>query len=227
MTSVSTDSPQSTLGRSNNYPSEKENDSGGSSLNLSKKASKRLLKQINNMPQSTPPASNYPSVTLVLTSSDAGANGSNKATVIKTIDLFENNPVKIGRQTNSKTVPSLSNGFFDSKVLSRNHAEIWVEGGKIYIKDTKSSNGTFVNGKRLSEENHESAPVELKNGDTVDFGIDIVGDDGSTLLYKRVTVKASVIGSNEKPNMETPSPAAALNLSQSQANALYKIDDRA
>lgn len=39
--------------------------------------------------------------------------------------------VKIGRQTNAKTVPGERNGYFDSKVLSRTHAEVWSEGGKV------------------------------------------------------------------------------------------------
>ena len=41
------------------------------------------------------------------------------------------NRVKIGRQTNTKTVPGERNGYFDSKVLSRQHAEVWEEGGKV------------------------------------------------------------------------------------------------
>lgn len=39
--------------------------------------------------------------------------------------------VKIGRQTNAKTVPNATNGYFDSKVLSRAHAEVWAEDGKV------------------------------------------------------------------------------------------------
>jgi hypothetical protein len=39
--------------------------------------------------------------------------------------------VKIGRQTNNKTAPGEQNAFFDSKVLSRTHAEIWEQGGKV------------------------------------------------------------------------------------------------
>lgn len=38
---------------------------------------------------------------------------------------------KIGRQTSSKTAPGERNGFFDSKVLSRQHAEVWEDGGKV------------------------------------------------------------------------------------------------
>ena len=38
---------------------------------------------------------------------------------------------------------------------------------QIYIKDVKSSNGTFINGDRLSSEGHESEPFELKSDDIV------------------------------------------------------------
>lgn len=41
------------------------------------------------------------------------------------------NKVKIGRQTNNKTIPQPSNGYFDSKVLSRMHAEVWSQDGKV------------------------------------------------------------------------------------------------
>ncbi|KAI5299992.1 hypothetical protein KEM55_000611, partial [Ascosphaera atra] len=34
--------------------------------------------------------------------------------------------LRIGRQTNPKTLPTSSNGYFDSKVLSRQHAEVWA-----------------------------------------------------------------------------------------------------
>ena len=38
---------------------------------------------------------------------------------------------------------------------------------QIFIKDVKSSNGTFINGERLSPEGLESEPFELKSDDIV------------------------------------------------------------
>jgi pSer/pThr/pTyr-binding forkhead associated (FHA) protein len=38
---------------------------------------------------------------------------------------------------------------------------------QIYIKDVKSSNGTFINGSRLSQEGVESTAFELKTDDIV------------------------------------------------------------
>ncbi|KAI9032732.1 hypothetical protein CLU79DRAFT_727657 [Phycomyces nitens] len=102
----------------------------------------------------------------------------------KMLELRDKIHLKIGRQTSSKTSPGPLNGYFDSKVLSRTHAELWSDKGKVYIKDVKSSNGTFLNSLRLSPENEESVPIELQTGDELEFGIDITNDDGSVLYHK-------------------------------------------
>ncbi|KAJ5551112.1 hypothetical protein N7535_000945 [Penicillium sp. DV-2018c] len=103
--------------------------------------------------------------------------------------------LRIGRQTNAKTMPTPTNGFFDSKVLSRQHAEVWADrSGKIWIRDVKSSNGTFVNGHRLSPENRESEPHELREGDTLELGIDIVSEDQSTIVHHKVSSKVEHAG---------------------------------
>lgn len=103
------------------------------------------------------------------------------------------NKVKIGRQTNAKTVPHPSNGYFDSKVLSRMHAEVWCQDGKMFIKDVKSSNGTFINGERLSAEAQESDVFELHNEDLVEFGIDIVGEDNKTIVHHKVACRVYLV----------------------------------
>ncbi|KAE8341656.1 hypothetical protein BDV24DRAFT_151049 [Aspergillus arachidicola] len=103
--------------------------------------------------------------------------------------------VRIGRQTNAKTVPTPANGFFDSKVLSRQHAEVWAEkGGRIFIRDVKSSNGTFVNGTRLSPENRESEPHELRENDQLELGIDIISEDQTTVVHHKVCCKVEYAG---------------------------------
>ncbi|GAA5869296.1 hypothetical protein JCM1840_004348 [Sporobolomyces johnsonii] len=101
--------------------------------------------------------------------------------------------VKIGRQTNAKTVPNGTNGYFDSKVLSRAHAEVWSEDNKVFIKDVKSSNGTFINGERLSPESAESDVFELHTDDVVEFGIDILTDDTKTIVHHKVAAKVHLV----------------------------------
>lgn len=103
--------------------------------------------------------------------------------------------LRIGRQTNVKTVPTPVNGYFDSKVLSRQHAEVWATPeGKIMIRDVKSSNGTFVNGYRLSPENRDSEPHALHEGDTLELGIDIVSEDQKSIVHHKVSAKVELAG---------------------------------
>ena len=108
--------------------------------------------------------------------------------------------LRIGRQTNAKTVPTAVNGYFDSKVLSRQHAEVWAErNGKIWIRDVKSSNGTFVNGNRLSPENRDSDPHELRESDTLELGIDIVSEDQKSIVHHKVSAKVELAGIYPNP----------------------------
>jgi pSer/pThr/pTyr-binding forkhead associated (FHA) protein len=114
----------------------------------------------------------------------------------KTISVpYYPDSLRIGRQTNAKTVPTPSNGFFDSKVLSRQHAEIWADrNGKVWIRDVRSSNGTFVNGTRLSAENRDSEPHELQTHDHLELGIDIVSEDQKTVVHHKVAAKVEHAG---------------------------------
>ncbi|KAG0287351.1 hypothetical protein BGZ96_008703 [Linnemannia gamsii] len=112
----------------------------------------------------------------------------NDTFILKSLELPDQVKVKIGRQTGVTTAPHPSNGYFDSKVLSRIHAEVWSETGKVYIRDLKSSNGTFLNGKRLCHENTESEPFELNQNDGLEFGIDIMDENGA-LLHEKVSCK--------------------------------------
>jgi pSer/pThr/pTyr-binding forkhead associated (FHA) protein len=49
--------------------------------------------------------------------------------------------------------------------LSRRHAHLFLKGGEPYVEDLGSTNGTFVNGKRLDEQ-----AVPLHEGDMLAFG---------------------------------------------------------
>jgi len=52
--------------------------------------------------------------------------------------------------------------------ISRQHARMSAQGGKIVIEDNGSTNGTSINGKRIS------GPHVLKSGEMISFGEDIV-----------------------------------------------------
>ncbi len=53
-------------------------------------------------------------------------------------------PITLGRDTNSHVVLS-------STTVSRNHAEIILEGEQVMLHDLDSSNGSFINGQQISK----------------------------------------------------------------------------
>ncbi|KEQ72588.1 hypothetical protein M436DRAFT_47943 [Aureobasidium namibiae CBS 147.97] len=143
----------------------------------------------------------------------------------KTISVpFYPDVLRIGRQTNAKTAPTPANGFFDSKVLSRQHAEIYAErnlNGRIYIRDVKSSNGTFVNGQRLSPENKESEPHELREQDVLELGIDIVSEDQKTIVHHKVAARvehAGIYNQTAELNFGEMDPSHQMKRSGSQSS---------
>ncbi|KAJ7620414.1 cytoplasmic protein [Roridomyces roridus] len=111
-------------------------------------------------------------------------------------------PLRIGRFTDRSglglsAVNALSTNkiAFKSKVVSRAHAEVWVENDgpdavKFFIRDTKSSSGTFLNHLRLSAANTESRPHQVKDGDILQLGVDYQG--GAEDIYKSVKIRVEL-----------------------------------
>jgi DNA-binding winged helix-turn-helix (wHTH) protein len=65
---------------------------------------------------------------------------------------------KVGRQIEERGIAVLEPS------VSRNHAELYLEGERWMIKDLGSANGTFVDDKLIE------APVQIQSGDRVRFG---------------------------------------------------------
>lgn len=76
---------------------------------------------------------------------------------------------------------------FKSKVVSRRHCEFWCTDGQWYIKDVKSSSGTFLNHVRLSSPGVESRPYPVNDGDVVQLGIDFKG--GEEVIFRCVKIR--------------------------------------
>lgn len=95
--------------------------------------------------------------------------------------------------------PSAAPVGFKSKVVSRRHCEFWYEGGKWYIKDVKSSSGTFLNHIRLSPPSQESKAFPVNDGDIVQLGIDFKG--GEEMIFRCVKMRLELNrGWQNKPN---------------------------
>jgi len=66
-------------------------------------------------------------------------------------------PFELGRTREAEV-------FLRDPEVSRRHARFETQNGVVYLEDLKSSNGTFLNGRRLAE------PLEVRAGDEIDVG---------------------------------------------------------
>jgi len=84
---------------------------------------------------------------------------------------------RVGRMSN-KDNEGENNTFFDCKVLSRRHAKIWYDYDteQFYLEDTKSSNGTFINGGKIEAD----AKKEIFTDDEIKFGVQVTISQSST-----------------------------------------------
>ncbi|KAH7342778.1 hypothetical protein BKA65DRAFT_478650 [Rhexocercosporidium sp. MPI-PUGE-AT-0058] len=105
--------------------------------------------------------------------------------------------IKVGRYserdnnpTQAANVPSSAPVGFKSKVVSRRHCEFWCSGGRWFIKDVKSSSGTFLNHIRLSSPGTESRPFPVNDGDIVQLGIDFKG--GEEMIFRCVKIRVEL-----------------------------------
>jgi pSer/pThr/pTyr-binding forkhead associated (FHA) protein len=105
--------------------------------------------------------------------------------------------IKVGRYSERDNqppqaahAPSAAPVGFKSKVVSRRHCEFWCAGGRWYIKDVKSSSGTFLNHIRLSSPGTESRPFPINDGDIVQLGIDFKG--GEEMIFRCVKIRVEL-----------------------------------
>ncbi|KAK3500167.1 uncharacterized protein B0T23DRAFT_435604 [Neurospora hispaniola] len=94
------------------------------------------------------------------------------------IVLDKQNPtLKIGRSSKLAAkgfVPSSQNGWYDSPVMSRQHAEIIADftQKRLKLRDLGSLHGTYINESDQRLEKDEQ--VEIKDGDNIRFGVDVM-----------------------------------------------------
>ncbi|AGO12821.1 AaceriACR267Cp [[Ashbya] aceris (nom. inval.)] len=103
----------------------------------------------------------------------------------------------IGRYTERvrEAIGSLPDHFhpvvFKSKVVSRTHGVFKVDDqGNWYVRDVKSSSGTFLNHQRLAQASVMSKDFPLKDGDILQLGMDFRG--GTEEIYRCVKMRVEL-----------------------------------
>jgi pSer/pThr/pTyr-binding forkhead associated (FHA) protein len=87
-----------------------------------------------------------------------------------------------------------------SQVISRYHCAVHVRDGKIFVRDLKSHNGTFLNGRRLEEE------CEVQTGDRLQIGplvFEIRANDAVFVEKSSLVASAKEAGQDPKNGSRT------------------------
>src|SRR5919204_547507 len=87
--------------------------------------------------------------------------------------------VTIGRDPKNDLV-------LESAAVSRDHAAVTFGGGRWYVEDRGSSNGTFLNGTRV----HPGAPLPLRHADRIIVGTETLLFSWPAQLEDQDTTKA-------------------------------------
>ncbi|OBA27236.1 hypothetical protein HANVADRAFT_68771 [Hanseniaspora valbyensis NRRL Y-1626] len=83
----------------------------------------------------------------------------------------------VNGNNNNQTVASSRNGFFESRILSRTHAQLQLtENNDILITDLNSSNGSYLNDNKLQPMN----PYKVSPGDVITLGADIIPNNSNS-----------------------------------------------
>lgn len=116
-----------------------------------------------------------------------------------TVYALEGDQITIGRDA-TNDIP------INDAEVSRRHARMTFQGGKFVLEDLGSTNGTHVNGQRLT------GPRVLKSGEVISLGEQIVlvfesmsGDPGATIASPRKAVSAQPV---QQPFVPPPPPQA-------------------
>ena len=89
----------------------------------------------------------------------------------------------------------------EDRGVSRRHARFLADGGALTVEDLGSSNGTFVNGQRIS------APVELSSGDEVQLGDTVLEVTGAGAATALIAPRAGATEEHPGPAPRGPAPA--------------------
>lgn len=132
-----------------------------------------------------------------------------------TVYALDSDQIGIGRDSTNE-IP------VNDAEVSRRHARLTFQGGKYVLEDMGSTNGTFVNGQRLS------GPRVLKSGEVISLGEQIVfvyeavdSDPGATMVSPRQVPAARPVTTPPPP---PPSYAGQVPASQPEVVGPRKLN---
>ena len=151
----------------------------------------------SNAPAAAPMKNSMPTIRFIPHTESRSNRPSLHFTALTRTLSAHNSIVRVGRYSerdththaspSSPASTSVTPVGFKSKVVSRRHCEFWCSNGQWFVKDVKSSSGTFLNHVRLSQPGSESRPYPVNDGDVVQLGIDFKG--GEEVIFRCVKIR--------------------------------------
>jgi len=136
----------------------------------------------------------------------------------KRFELPDSEPQLIGRSSEAIELAD--------QTISRRHAELTPDGGRWYVRDLASSNGTFVNGVRVTERRMLQPGDQLRAGST----LFLFGEGVRTPLQRSVrlagkdeidvSIEQTVAANDDSMIMAVPDPTQA---AQFQLKVIYDL----
>ncbi|RGB32395.1 hypothetical protein C1646_670152 [Rhizophagus diaphanus] len=148
----------------------------------------------------------------------------------KHLSFSPDQEIKVGRVSGSRNQKEAKadNGVFSCDVMSREHALLKEENGKILIKDLKSTHGTFVNNVRLGDGTVESDWRVLNHRDIITFGHSVRRNQN---LYKHLSAyifyPKETKGEIHSPNTSNGNTPVAISISNVQTVKTEQISQNA
>ncbi|MDX1681843.1 MAG: ATP-binding protein [Phycisphaeraceae bacterium] len=138
----------------------------------------------------------------------------------KTFELPDDEPQQIGRSGESLKI--------HDRTISRRHAELTPDEGEWFITDLDSANGTFVNGRRVTERRRLETGDQIRTGNTIIlFGRsseEAATKESSVRVAQHTeldtSVEASVEANEDSMVMSVPDPGEAQAI---QLKVLYEM----
>jgi two-component system NtrC family sensor kinase len=135
-------------------------------------------------------------------------------------ELPDNEPQMIGRS--SESLP------LNDATISRRHAELTPDEGRWFIRDLKSSNGTFVNGVRVSDRRMLRPGDQIRTGGTLlefgDVAAKAVKQPSPIRVVRKgeidINVERTITSSDDSMIMAVPEPSQAAEV---QLRIVYQL----
>jgi pSer/pThr/pTyr-binding forkhead associated (FHA) protein/ribosomal protein L37AE/L43A len=120
--------------------------------------------------------------------------------------------------------------IFDPKNrVSRKHAEICVKNNKMFITDTNSTNGVFVNGKRIQPNSETEISIKDKLTLSIDYAVDLLHfapqDDKTRVLNQNLDNEKMVKMENGKGVYNDGKKTVVFDTDKTQIGEMLQMDN--